>query len=326
MATAPRQERLPAGLGVAVSLAAVTAIVIWATAQPAPHLPSSSGHLGELAAALGVYAVATLVRAWRWHVILRLDGIPHTRSDALGLLVVTYMGNTVLPARGGELLRVFILSARSGARKAAVLGSIIAERVLDAVVLASLFVVLTLAGVGGAPAGVVPAILAAVGVLGLVLGGITYLWLRRRGRLKGFADRVRPVTSASRPLWRPVGLALVAATTLVWVLEGCLFALVAASLQLDVGPLEGLFLNVLASFFALIPAAPGYVGTLDAAMLFGLHAIGVNGGAAVSFTLLVRFVLFVPITVAGGILLVTRYGGLGQIRRMRNQPRPAAAG
>ncbi len=310
-------DRTRTAIGAVVSVVAVAAIVVWATGQPAPRFPSSAGHLALVGAALGTYAVATLVRAWRWHVILRLDGIPHRRTDALGLLAVGYMGNTVLPARGGEVLRIFLLSQRTGARKTAVLGSIIAERGLDAVVLAGLFVALTFAGVAGAPTGNLPAILAALGVAGAVLGGLGYLWLRRRGRLEGFADRIRPVASASRPLWAPIGVGLVAATVVVWVLEGCVFALVARSLDLGVGPFEGLFVDVLASFFALIPAAPGYVGTLDAAMLFGLHALDVRGGAAVAFTLLVRFVLFVPITLAGGALLLARYGGLAQLGRMR---------
>jgi uncharacterized membrane protein YbhN (UPF0104 family) len=67
--------------------------------------------------------------------------------------------------------------------------------------------------------------------------------------------------------------------------------------------------------FSLIPAAPGYVGTFDAAVIFGLRAVGVVGGQAVGFALLVRFVLFVPIIVVGLVLLVTRYGGVRQLRR-----------
>ena len=89
----------------------------------------------------------------------------------------------------------------------------------------------------------------------------------------------------------------------------------AQALSLDIGPVEGCFLLVLTAFFSLIPAAPGYVGTFDAAVVFGLHALSVDGGQAVAYALLVRFVLFVPITVAGLILLVTRYGGLRQLRR-----------
>jgi uncharacterized membrane protein YbhN (UPF0104 family) len=309
--------------GLAVSIVAVVGIVAWAVRQPAPTFPSSAHGLGLLAVAALVYAVATLVRAWRWHVILRLDGIEHQRRDALGLLVVGYMGNTVLPARGGELLRMFLMSERTGARKRQIAGSIVAERALDAGVLALLFAVLTFAGVGGAPAGRLPAVIAGAAVLCWLGAVAAYLMLRRRGWLAGFADRARPVLSACRPLWGPAGVVLAAVTAGVWVLEAIVFSLVASSLNLSVGILDGLFLDVLASFFALIPAAPGYVGTFDAAMLFGLHALDIRGAAAVSFAILVRFVVFVPITVIGGMLLLSHYGGALQLRRMRTASEPA---
>jgi glycosyltransferase 2 family protein len=126
---------------------------------------------------------------------------------------------------------------------------------------------------------------------------------------------VRPVARASRPLLGRWGAALCAVTLGVWWIEGFIFWLVAQSLELDVTIPEGLFLLVLTAFFSLIPAAPGYVGTFDAAVVFGLKAVGVVGGQAVAFALLVRFVLFVPITAVGLMLLVTRYGGLRQLRR-----------
>ena len=126
---------------------------------------------------------------------------------------------------------------------------------------------------------------------------------------------MRPFARASKPLLGPVGLLLVAATVFVWLIEGTIFWLVARALGLDINPVEGCFLLVLTAFFSLIPAAPGYVGTFDAAVVFGLHALSVDGGQAVAYALLVRFVLFVPITVAGLALLVTRYGGLRQLRR-----------
>ena len=80
---------------------------------------------------------------------------------------------------------------------------------------------------------------------------------------------------------------------------------------------DGLFLVVLTSFFALIPAGPAYAGTFDAAAVFGLKALDVTGGAALSFALLVRAVLFIPITLVGLILVVVRYGGWKAVRRAR---------
>lgn len=307
--------------GVVISVVALAAVVWWASRQDAPSFPSKPGDIALVVAAIGLYGVATLVRGWRWHVILRLDGIDHRARDALGIVCVGYMGNTVLPARGGEVLRVVLLKQRSpGARKREILGSIIAERALDAVVLIALFAMLTFVGVAGSPTGIVPAIVGTAALVLLGVGLYTYLRMRRAGRLEGFAAKVRPLVKASRPLLGPVGATLALATAGVWCLEAAIFVLVADSLNIGLSLIEGLSVNVLASFFSLVPAAPGYVGTLDAAILFGLKALDITGGAAVSFALLVRFVLFVPITVAGLLLVLTRYGGIAALRRARDAP------
>ena len=51
------------------------------------------------------------------------------------------MGNNVLPARAGEALKVVLLSARCDASKRTLLGSVVAERILDLLALATIFVV-----------------------------------------------------------------------------------------------------------------------------------------------------------------------------------------
>jgi len=78
---------------------------------------------------------------------------------------------------------------------------------------------------------------------------------------------------------------------------------------------------VLTSFLLVVPAASGYVRTFDAALVFALGAVGVTGGGALGFVLLVRFVLFVPITVVGLVIVFARYGGLARSRRDRRSAR-----
>ena len=131
--------------GAVVSIGALAAVVIWAARQPAPEFPSEPGKIALLFVGVGVYAVATLLRGWRWDRVLSSMDINHRRGDAYSLVCVGYMGNNVLPARGGELLRVMLMAPRSEARKRELLGSIIAERVVDVVALAGLFAVMTLA-------------------------------------------------------------------------------------------------------------------------------------------------------------------------------------
>jgi uncharacterized membrane protein YbhN (UPF0104 family) len=218
------------------------------------------------------------------------------------------------------VLRTVLLSARSGVGKVEILGSIVTERMLDAMSLAVLFAVLTWAGIAGSPLGQRPA-LAAVAALAVgAIGAWAFLQARRRGRLRGIADRLRPVLRASRPLLGRPGVPLLLVSIVVWCTEGTIFWLVAHALSLDLGWIDGLFLVVLSAFSALIPAAPGYVGTFDAAAIFGLKALGVAGGQAVAFLLLVRFVLFVPITVVGLAFFLTRYSGLARSRRRVGKP------
>ncbi len=308
-------------LGVAISVVTIGAFVWWALRQDPPTLPSSASALAMLAGAVVVYALATVVRGWRWHVLLRRAHIEHPTADAYALIPVGYMGNAILPARGGEVMRVVLLASRSRALKREVAGSIVAERILDAAVLAVMFAVLTWIGIAGSPVGQLAGWLAAGGVVLLVALAVVALRLRHHPRLAPLAARLRPVALASARLVHPWGLGLAAVTAGVWCLEAVVFHLVGASLDLPIGWIDALFLVVLTSFFALIPAGPAYAGTFDAAAVFGLRALKITGGAAVSFALLVRAVLFIPITLCGLVLVVVRYGGWSAVRRVRRSAR-----
>jgi uncharacterized membrane protein YbhN (UPF0104 family) len=176
-----------------------------------------------------------------------------------------------------------------------------------------LFVAVVAAGVGELPSGWVgPAVaLAAVGIG--AAGILLLLRLPRRGRIGRLIELIRPVALASRLLLGRRGAELALLTAALWLLEGLIFWLIAQSLALPGGYLDFVFINVLASLFAMVPAAPGYLGTFDAAIIFGLHTIGVSGGPALSFAILVRFVLFVPVTMAGLAILLARYGGFQRL-------------
>ena len=103
---------------------------------------------------------------------------------------------------------------------------------------------------------------------------------------------------------------------LIWVLEATVYATVARAVALPLHGLDALYLVALTNLVALIPAAPGYVGTFDAAVLFGVKALtGTASGA--TYVVALRLVLFIPITIAGFVLLVVRHGGLATLRAMR---------
>jgi uncharacterized protein (TIRG00374 family) len=297
-----------------VSIVSLGAVVWWASRQHAPKMPTSAAAVAWIAASLAAYGFAIFLRGWRWDRILNLSGIPHERADAFWLIPVAYAGNTVLPLRGGEILRISLLSKRANASAREVIGSVIAERILDVTTLAVLFAVLTWTGVDGAPTGKIAAYVAATLVIFAAALLFVYLLLRRRGRFDAFAGRVRPYAQGSRLFTNRQGFTLAGMSGVIWLLEGLTVMLVGRSLGIHLGLLPALLTNVIATLASAIPAGPGFVGTYDGGILLGLHAAGVNGGAATGFLILVRFVVFVPVTIVGLVVLVVRYGGLRRNR------------
>jgi glycosyltransferase 2 family protein len=318
-----------------VSLVALAAVVWWATKQEAPELPSGAEAVAWLVAALVIYAVATLVRGERWHRILVITGVNARRRDCYGLTCVGYMGNNVLPARAGEVLRVVLLAPRCDASKRAVAGSVVAERMLDVVALAIIFVV-TVYGVLGSDVLPTSHPILMAGIIGLVLlalAGVIWI-LRRHHFFERVRDWLRPIADSPRALLSVSGAVLLIGTFVLWSLEAAVYLAVARSVELDISMTGALYLVALTNFVAALPAAPGSIGTFDAAVAWGAKRLGATGSAAVSYLIMLRFVLYVPITVVGFVILVVGYGGWAKLREALRterevieagppQPRPA---
>jgi uncharacterized membrane protein YbhN (UPF0104 family) len=304
-----RRPRASSALGALVSVVSLGAVAWWISKQDAPRLPDTAEGFAWLALAIAVSACTLTLRGWRWHRVLRYAAIRHRLRDAFGLTLVAYMGNNVLPARGGELLKIGLLAPRTTARRREILGTVLVERLLDAAALAAMFALLTWAGVKGSASGWATATVAAAVLCAAAVGLAVYLRLRRGGRFERFAALIRPVARASKLFAHREGARLGVLSALIWCMEGATFLLIARSIDFELALPEAIAVVVLASLAAAIPAAPGYVGTFDAALLVGLHAAGVAGGQAVGVLLLSRFVFFVPVTVVGLGTLVLGYGG-----------------
>jgi uncharacterized protein (TIRG00374 family) len=326
-ASAPPSSESPHGarhgrtltvLGALLSIACLVALVLWAAQQEAPTLPGKPGPLAELACAVAFYLAGCAVRAERWYELLRYNGARPRRVDAYGLLAVGNAGNNILPARAGDALRVVMIAPRAKTDARTAIGTIVAERVLDVVVLLGLFVVLAYGVLGGVD---VPSagrlLFAALLVAALLAAAATAAWvLHRRGGLARVLAFLAPMGEATRRLRSNHGLRLLGLTFVVWALEWVAWWLTARAAGLDLALLQVGYLMGLASVFALVPSGPGYVGTFDAAIAFGVRAIGHTGAQALSYLLLLRFVVTVPITLIGLVVLVARYGGVGRMRAL----------
>jgi uncharacterized membrane protein YbhN (UPF0104 family) len=299
---------------VLVSALALAGVAGWASRQQVPALPEGVG-FRLLAAGVALYALATLVRCERWHRLLVLTGVPSARADAYGLVTVGYMANNALVARAGDVLKVLLTAGRTGAGGARVAGLAVGERGLDVLALLVLFAAAGLLGRGVGLPGTGAllrdgAIAAAVAVV-LVLA--TAAVLARRTRIVSGAWRQLVVAAlALRPLAGRGGIGLLAMSTALWLLEAGVYLAVAGAVDVHLDLLACVQIVALVNLVGLIPAAPASLGTFDAAVLFATRQLTSGGGLA--YVLVLRLVLFVPITLVGFVVLVTRHGGLGRLR------------
>ena len=303
-------------LGLAISLLALAGVVWWASRQEPPALPSSAAELAALVAAVALYGLATVVRSERWHRLLRDEGAVPARVDSYALTAVGYMGNNVLPARAGDAIRMVLMAPRAHTSKRTVVGTLLAERLLDIAVLLVIFVVVGYGLLGEVGADSLQ-VIALAGAALAVGGTVALLVVRRNDRLVEF---LAPMASATLGLRRAHhGLLLLAMTMLIWAIEAGVWMSVGATVGFGMDPIEGLYIVALASVFSLIPSGPAYAGTQDAAAILGIKALGGTGAQAVAYIVMLRFVIVVPITLVGLVLLAARYGGLGRLRGARRE-------
>jgi glycosyltransferase 2 family protein len=318
-AVARRRRRPPLSLlGAVVSVVALAGVAWWASHQKAPQLPHTPRELLALVGAICCYGLATLVRAERWQRLLTDEGARPSRADIYALNCIGYMGNNVLPARGGDVIRVVLTAPRAQTSKRTVVGTLVAERVLDVAVLIVMLVVVGWGLLGDVGGGKVEIIVALIVVAGLS-AWLAWRFIQRNERLH---EAVAPIASATLGLRRAHhGLRLLAMTIVIWSIEAATWMLVGAAVHFGMTPIEAAYLVALSSVFAMIPSGPAYAGTQDAAVAIGIKALGGTGGTAVAYLLMLRFVVVVPITLVGFGLLLARYGGLARLRGLRSAAR-----
>lgn len=316
MTTASSPQRVLTVLGLLVSAAVIGVLVVWALRQGAPALPGSAGAVVALCAAVVVFLIGCGARAERWLALLEHNGGRVGRADAYGLVAVGYVGNNLLPARAGDAVRVVLMSRRTHVDRRTVIGTLVAERVLDTAVLGALFLLLAPVVVMGQVDELVGRVALTALIVLAVIAVLTVATpaLRRSRPFRRVSDFLAPLVAATGRLRGRHGMQMVLWSIVVWALELAAWWLTARAANLELGvPAVG-YLMGLAAIFVLIPSGPGNAGTFDAALIFGMLSLGQPGDGALGYLLLLRFVTVVPVTVVGLVALVVRYGGFGAIR------------
>jgi uncharacterized membrane protein YbhN (UPF0104 family) len=293
-----------------------------------------------LVPAVGVYFVGTLVRSLRWRVLLGPHRVPVPvlfRSLVIGLTV-----NDLVPAKLGEVARIFLLARSAGVPIGASLASIVLERVLDGIALTALLGVGILwAGAGGwlIQLAALSAAMFGVATAILIWGAVAPGPLRWLGHaVAGFApgglrDRLVRLMDASLEGLKPIGrvrsaVEVIGLSLVAWALEAGMYLLVMVGFQIPGGVPAGLIGTAVASLATLVPSGPGYVGTLDLALKAVLvDGFGASPGDAASYTLTVHFLLIAPVVALGLFFLWRENLSLPDLgRRPRSLAEPPVAG
>ncbi len=266
--------------------------------------------------AVALWFLAAWARSLRWGLLLR----PLGRLSAVALypvLVIGYMANNLLPARLGEVVRAYILGERHALSKAAVLGTIIAERVADGLTLVALMALGGLfAGIGGAVGALALAGAGAFAVAFMLLVGamlrrreataavralLQPLPLGWRERLMGLWGSFLDGLEALRSPWALVGV--VGTGAVAWALEAAMYYLVGRGFGVEEGFATFLVLAGAANLAIALPSTAGGVGPFEWASQQVMVAAEVPKGVASAYAVALHGLLLLPVIAAGLLFL-----------------------
>ena len=258
-----------------------------------------------LIAPLIVLIVQMWSRSLRWAIIL--SAIAHRRvpaARAFWPLAAGYLGNAVLPARLGEVLRILFAVRWVGVTATASTASVVVERAVD--LLALLTVAAAAYGVV-AGVGVVPLVLVlgALAAMALVLRSGSWIAARLPkaipARILDVVQRLLLAFGAVRPAvlgraWA-VGLA-------TWSFDALVMWFAARALGIELSPAVAILIASGAALGAALPAASGALGTYELGAVAAAGLIGVSADAALQVALLGHLLALGTMVTLGAIGIV----------------------
>jgi uncharacterized membrane protein YbhN (UPF0104 family) len=264
-------------------------------------------------AALGSMILLGL-QSLRWWIVMR-PVLPLTYPQAFKAMVVGFCGNVVLPARGGDLLRVQYLGRRTGVSRAKLLGTEIVDFWSDKWGWIAAFPVVCL--LGDPPAWLTRALLLMAALVVLVSAVLLVmasgLW---RGRsAPAFVSNLREGFAANH--WRRLLFVETAVSPLPWLWETFVIAVAGHALGLSLTPMQA-FATLTAFNIATAVPSPGNAGSFEAGGTLALAAFGIDKGTALAFIFLYHLTQIVPGFLGGVLVLVIE--GESLFGRRRAQP------
>jgi glycosyltransferase 2 family protein len=276
--------------------------------------------LGVLAV-LGLQWLALLIRAVRWRILLSAQ-TRVTIPVAFWATSAGYLGNNLLPARAGEVVRTVLIGSKTNASKAFILTTAFSERVADAIALIAISASVLLflpAQPGWFAAAARP--IAIVGLAGAA--GIAFIpilepfWFRVLARLpasSGLREKLdhllRHVLEGLRSFHdRGRLFRFLALTVVIWGLDATGTVVGAGALGLRIGYPVAFLLIAGLGLGSALPSTPGYVGIYQFVAVSVLAPFGIRRDDAIAYILLFQALAYVTVLIWGLMGLERLRGG-----------------
>ncbi len=267
--------------------------------------------------ALGLVLVNVFFMAVRWRYLLEGAGYRIPLRKLFSTVAVGRAANNVIPARGGDLLR--IESMREVARVPAFVsaGTLFAERLLDGVVFATwiLLGAVTI-GAGGIPL-LTGIALSSGTVLGVALvivaarspdGAERFVWRATRRLPPRWHTRV---TRSAAHFVEGLGafrgrrrLVFIFGTSgIMWLADVAMFAIVGHAFDLDLELGAYFVLEGIGNLALAVPATAAGIGSFDYLTLLAARDVNVDESTATAYVLTMHALVVLPVTILGALLV-----------------------
>jgi uncharacterized protein (TIRG00374 family) len=269
-----------------------------------------------LLASLGLIGLNVFFMTLRWKYLLAGAGYPIDRWKLFSTIAVGRGANNLLPARGGDLLRIESLRERQVPVFVSA-GTLFAERLLDGVVLSAWIVLGALMIGEGGPVLLTGIALAAGTAFGVFLVRAAAHDPERTERFVWRVTKFLPPrwhTRAARAAAHFVeGLGafrgkrrvfLIFATSVaMWLADVAMYYVVGRAYGIEIGVGGFFLLEGIGNLALAVPATAAGIGTFDYLTLIAAKGIDVPGDKATAYVLTMHALTVIPVTLLGAALV-----------------------
>lgn len=315
MAMIKKQRKIKSAIGISISIVLIWLVFKGTNWSEFIKVIQNINYF-ILIVAMALLVSSVWIRAIRWRILISKVGNVGTK-DLYKVTMVGYMGNNILPLKMGELLRAYVISRKQNIIFSGAFSSLVVERIVDFIsfilIITAVFTIFPITDLTQKMA--ITGFLIVIGFLIFSLLLFKYnskfetWYLEKQKQLiakdketianhfVGFCRGIESLWQNPRP-WQTIFLSL-----LIWAMYFVFTVLSIYAFNFNLGFMDIMKMGILVLAFVtlavIVPSAPGYIGTYQAAAVAALQIVYINVDAARAFAIMYHLAQYIPLTFIG---------------------------